>query len=76
VIDFFIKKSLTFQPEIFHFAEATFCYSHCSPHSIKGALKQWPPISLCWPMMLEADSSDVALEVEPFCQQFVRFVAV
>ena len=35
-----------------------------------------PPTLLCWPTMSEADVGDMAVEVEPFCQYSVNFVAM
>lgn len=35
---------------------------------LRAALKEMPPNILCWTMMLEVDTGDIAVEVEPFHQ--------
>ena len=40
---------------------------------MRVALKLMPPVLLCWPITLEADVGDMAVEVEPSCQYSVNF---
>ena len=35
--------------------------------------KLMPPVLLCWPVILEADVGDMAVEVEPFHQYSIKF---
>ena len=40
---------------------------------MRAAMRVMLPILLCWPMMSEANVSDMAVEVEPSCQYSITF---